>query len=98
MKNDYGSGKNSASTDDSQWWFDTNPSPSVNNYNASPMPWRYVPSFVNYWTGQGYSQVAATDSSVFPGNPVINDNAHVGICVGYNASGIPIINAHNRDA
>lgn len=98
MKNDYGSGKNYASSDDSQWWFDTNPSPNVDNYYVSPMPWRSVPSFINYWTKQGYSQVSATASSVYPGNPVINGNAHVGICVGYNASGIPIINAHNQDA
>lgn len=96
MNWDYGSGKNNNSWDGTQWWFDVNPNPNYENYNVSPPPWRFVSQFVEYWNNQGYVNVAATSSSVFPGNPVYVSN-HVGICVGYNSSGTPIINAHNRD-
>ena len=96
MNWDYGSGKNNNSWDGTQWWFDVNPNPNYENYNVSPPPWRFVSQFVEYWNNQGYVSVAATSSSVFPGNPVYVSN-HVGICVGYNSSGTPIINAHNRD-
>ena len=94
---DYGSGKDSGNWDGTQWWFDINPNPNYENYNVSPASWRYVPKFITYWENQGYARVSATASSVYPGNPVINNTGHVGICVGYNSSGTPIINAHNRD-
>jgi hypothetical protein len=97
MSYDYGSGKDNGNWDGTQWWFDINPSPQYENYYVSPNSWRYVPKFIEYWVNQGYSKVSATDASVYPGNPVINDTAHVGICVGYNSAGKPIINAHNRD-
>lgn len=97
MVNDYGSGKDNENADATQWWYDTYSTPTNNNYEASPMAWRFVPSFIQYWTQKGYANVSATNSSVFPGNPVLSGNDHVGICVGYNSAGIPIINAHNRD-
>lgn len=97
MKNDYGAGKDNGNWDGTQWWFDTYPDPIFDNYEVSPPSWRYVPKFIEYWEGQGYERVSATASSVYPGNPVVNDTGHVGICVGYNTSGTPIINAHNRD-
>lgn len=97
MQNDYGSGKNNENWDGTQWWFDTYPNPNYENYDVSPPSWRYVPKFIAYWEGKGYELVSATSSSVYPGNPVINNTGHVGICVGYNTSGTPIINAHNRD-
>ena len=97
MANDYGSGKNNEDYG-TQWWFDIYPNPNYENYNVSPQAWRYVPAFIKYWSDtQGFNLVSATNSSVFPGNPVINGTAHIGICVGYNSSGVPIINAHNRD-
>lgn len=95
--NDYGSGKNNGNWDGTQWWFDTYPDPQYENYDVSPPSWRYVPKFIEYWNNQGYSSVSATASNVYPGNPVINNTAHVGICVGYNSAGTPIINAHNQD-
>lgn len=97
MTNDYGSGKDNTNWDGTQWWFDTYPDPQYENYDVSPPSWRYVPKFVEYWENQGYSVVGATSSSVYPGNPVLNNESHVGICVGYNSSGTPIINAHDRD-
>ncbi len=101
MRDDYGSGKDYGNWDGTQWWFDTYPSPNNENYTVAPPSWRYVPKFVEYWVGQGYSRLTATNETVFPGNPVINSSSgedkHVGICVGYNSSGVPIINAHNRD-
>lgn len=97
MVDDYGTGKDNENADDTQWWYDTYSSPTNDNYSASPMAWRYVPSFINYWTQKGYSKVSASNSSVFPGNPVLSGDNHVGICVGYNSAGTPIINAHNRD-
>lgn len=97
MQNDYGDGKDNENWDGTQWWFDTYPDPNYENYEVSPPSWRYVPKFIEYWEGQGYERVSATTSSVYPGNPVVNNTGHVGICVGYNASGTPIINAHNRD-
>lgn len=97
MQYDYGDGKHNGNWDGTQWWFDLRPNPSYENYNVSPPSWRLVSKFIEYWKNQGYSQVSATASTVFPGNPVMNNTSHVGICVGYNSSGTPIINAHNRD-
>ena len=94
---DYGSGKDNGNWDGTQWWFDINPDPNYENYLVSPNSWRYVPKFILYWENQGYSKVFATSSNVYPGNPVVNNESHVGICVGYNSSGTPIVNAHNRD-
>lgn len=65
--------------------------------------WAVAPFLRDYLVSQGYSYVNATQSNVFPGNPVycyVNATGgytHVGICVGYNNSGVPIINAHNGD-
>ena len=42
-------------------------------------------------------KVPAADASVYAGSPVFYDNAHAVICVGKNAAGRPIINAHNND-
>lgn len=46
-----------------------------------------------------YTAMPGTASNIFPGNPVwcYADRGHVGICVGYNSSGVPIINAHTKD-
>lgn len=89
--------KNYANADATQWWYDTYPSPLVGNLTVCPPAWRSVPNFVRYWTQQGYSNVLATASTVYPGNPVLHETAHVGICVGYNSAGTPIVNAHNSD-
>ena len=97
MSFDYGTGKNNENPDATQWWYDTYTTPTNNNYNVSPLAWRYVPHFILYWTNQGYANVTATASNVYPGNPVLQGTNHVGICVGYNSAGTPIINAHNRD-
>lgn len=97
MQWDYGNGKDNGNWDGTQWWFDINPNPNYDNYNISPPSWRKVTKFVEYWGNQGYAtSVVASPSTVFPGNPVY-DNNHVGICVGYNSAGIPICNAHTRD-
>ena len=72
-------------------------------YTIFSNAWATAPSLKNYLESQGYSYVNATQSNVFPGNPVycyVQANSgytHVGICVGYNNSGVPIINAHNND-
>lgn len=97
MVNDYGSGKSNTNWDGTQWWFDLNPNPQYENYNVSPPSWRAVSKFISYWTKQGYSRVNGTSSSIYPGNPVILGDYHVGICVGTNSSGVPIVNAHNQD-
>lgn len=98
MGMDYGTGKNYANGDATQWWYDTYPSPLADNYTVCPPAWRSVPNFIRYWVNnKGYSQVTATSSNVFPGNPVLSGTTHVGICVGYNSVGIPIVNAHNSD-
>ena len=96
MQWDYGSGKDNGNWDGTQWWFDINPDPNYENYTVSPPSWRSVSKFIEYWNNQGYASVSASTSSVYPGNPVYV-SGHVGICVGYNSSGTPIINAHNRD-
>lgn len=96
MAYDYGTGKNSSSSDNSQWWFDEYPNPVLDNSSVCPAPWRYVPSFIQYWKNEGVSEVSATNSTVFPGNPLYLPS-HVMICVGYNTNGVPIINGHNRD-
>lgn len=46
-----------------------------------------------------YNCVPAAAANVFPGNPVWSNATygHVAICVGYNASGVPIVNAHTTD-
>ncbi len=85
-----------SNTSNAQWWFDEYPNPIYENYNVSPPPWRYVPAFIQYWKNEGVTEVNATSSTVFPGNPVYY-SSHVTICVGYNSSGTPIINGHNRD-
>ncbi|MBM6693808.1 amidase domain-containing protein [Pseudoflavonifractor capillosus] len=97
MVNDYGSGKNNSNWDGTQWWFDLNPTPQYENYNVSPPSWRAVSQFISYWTKQGYNKVSGTSASIYPGNPVILGNYHVGICVGTNSSGVPVVNAHNQD-
>lgn len=62
--------------------------------------WKRVSYFVPYFTETlGYSDVTANNSTVFPGNPVyFSDLTHIGICVGYNTAGVPILNAHTSDA
>ena len=94
-----GTGRLNTST--TQWWFDTTASNKIDNYNISPLPWRHVSSFANYWISQGVSAVNSTQSNSYPGNPVYfirsNGSGHVWICTGYNASGVPIFNAHNND-
>ena len=97
MAMNYGTGKNYANADATQWWYDTFPNPLVDNLTVCPPAWRSVPNFVLYWTQLGYSNVSATASTVYPGNPVLHGTAHAGICVGYNSAGTPIINAHNSD-
>lgn len=95
MNFDYGNGADYDSA--SQWWYDLSASNKNNNYTICPPAWRRVSYMIPYWTSQGYSHVSATSSNIFPGNPVISSGSHVGICVGYNAAGIPIVNAHTRD-
>lgn len=103
MNNDY--------TSDIQWWsnIDTGATicTSVTDSNSG-IAWRYVPRFVDYWKNQGYgSPVLVTSNNLYPGNPLICDwepddgvvnYNHAAICVGYNSSGVPIINSHNNDA
>ena len=45
MSFDYGTGKNNENPDATQWWYDTYTTPTNNNYNVSPLAWRYVPHF-----------------------------------------------------
>lgn len=97
MQYDYGSGKDNKNWDGTQWWFDEYPDITFENYEVCPNSWRLVGKFIEYWTNQGYMKVPATATTVFAGNPVINNSGHVGICVGYNNSGTPIINAHTSD-
>lgn len=51
--------------------------------------------------GYALLNVTSTGNNLYPGNPVIkwnyNKGNHITICVGYNSSGTPIINAHNRN-
>lgn len=94
---DYGDGKDNGNWDGTQWWFDINPISNYENYTVCPPSWRFVPKFIQYWENQGYGCVDAFDSNIYPGNPVLTDDEHVGICVGYNSAGIPIINAHTKD-
>lgn len=80
------------------WWYEKVESNKSRDNDKSSDSWRRVPYFVQYWTSQGYKEVQATTSTVFPGNPVItNDGGHVIICVGYNADGDLIFNAHTTD-
>ena len=99
-------GDNPAST--SHWWSDTDrvsgTTPQIDNsYTFSSQPWRYTPSFRYFWTSvQGYTELDANESTVYPGNPVYsvysdNSGGHAAICVGYNAAGATIYNSHNRD-
>lgn len=82
---------------DSEWY---SSSVAYQDSNA----WRRVSYLVPYlkekYTDLSEDEsVSATNSSVFPGNPVYtNSYGHIMICVGYNASGIPILNAHTNDA
>ena len=97
MIDDYGSGKNYANPDATQWWYDRGNSPANNSLLTCPPAWRNVADFKLYWTKKGYSVVTASNSTVFPGNPVLEGTNHVTICVGYNSSGTPIVNGHNPD-
>lgn len=94
-----GTGRLNTST--TQWWFDTSATNKIDNYDISPMPWRHVNSFANYWIAQGVTSVNSTQSNSYPGNPVYfirsDGTGHVWICTGYNSSGVPIFNAHNND-
>lgn len=96
MRNDYNEERKS-NVSNTQWWHTGVENKIYEDYEISAKPWRYVPSFVSYWASQGYTSVPATDSNVYPGNPVVNNTSHVGICVGYNSADIPICNAHTRD-
>lgn len=95
MQNDYLGEMNNEDWTGSQWWFRTYE--DIWNYDASPPAWRVVGTFVTYWTNQGYQQVKATDTSLFPGNPLVVGTKHLAICVGYNSQGVPVINSHNVD-
>ncbi len=97
MTFNYGSGQDYTDWTATQWWYDTTVGNLIDNYSACPPSWRYVPKFIDYWTNQGYQNVSATNSNVYPGNPVLSGTAHATICVGYNHQGIPIVNAHTRD-
>jgi len=90
---------------DRGWYHDMDGS----NYHIGSA-WISVSAFRNYWMNtRGFSEVTASNTSVFPGNPVYwiknldhpNDSDyagnHVAICVGYNAAGNPIINGHTRN-
>ena len=100
MSFDYGANGTKGASDSDDWWYDG--SRSGDNYNKSAISWRYVPSMINYWNKlKGCSYVSATQTNVYPGNPVFHygDGGyyHVGICVGYNYNDVPIINAHTSD-
>lgn len=97
MPFDYGSGKNYNDWTGTQWWYDSTVGNLIDNYTACPPGWRYVPEFIHYWTNEGYQNVAATSSNVYPGSPVLSGTNHVTICVGYNHQGTPIVNGHTRD-
>ncbi len=108
MEYDYGSGKNYASWDADQWWYDGptgDQTPTAQLDSTSAVPWRYVSHFVLYWESKGYNVSEVSSLNIFPGNPVIIDTItsdsrdynHATICVGYNSSGVPILNSHNTD-
>lgn len=59
--------------------------------------WTSIKYLTNYLEEEGYSIVSANASTIFPGNPVYY-TTHIGICVGYNTAGVPILNAHTSDA
>lgn len=85
-------------TSSTTWYHDRN-----GNGMSSSSSWRYIPDFLKYWQARYGAAVSIGTSSnkyssVFPGNPVFTSGEkHVAICVGYNSSGIPIINGHTRD-
>lgn len=81
----------------SAWKFYSKNSNGTPNCTAA---WSGAISLEDYLeTTCGYNCVSATASNVFPGNPVWANKTfgHVAICVGYNSSGIPIVNAHTAD-
>ncbi len=89
--------------------WDSNVSPedsSAEPGSLSSITWRSTKYFVLYWTNEEQGVVSRlinkSNPIVYPGNPVyyLYDNGekgHAAICVGYNAAGQPIFNAHNRD-
>lgn len=103
LSNDFGS-DNVRNNKADDWWFYENGSSDLTKTSPS---WRLAPDMKKYFTEKGISVVTATSSNVFPGNPVfcpatdnsgvVGDFNHVGICVGYNHQGIPILNAHTND-
>lgn len=72
----------------------------TDEWTSGSEKWKRVSKFVPYFTEiLGYEDMAANSSNVFPGNPVyLSNETHIGICVGYNTAGVPILNAHTSDA
>lgn len=71
------------------------------NYTTA---WKGAKYLANYLRdNRGFSEVAATNTSILPGNPVFWRNpsgsptGHQMICTGKNSAGIPVVNAHNPD-
>lgn len=84
------------------WWYDRH---SAAVFSGS---WITAPYNFNYFSASHTSYSNISNSSyVIPGNPVYydwqnstdgdNDIDHAAICVGYNSSGVPIVNSHTND-
>ncbi|MCM1298909.1 MAG: amidase domain-containing protein [Firmicutes bacterium] len=78
------------------WWYK-----DVKNYSGS---WITAPTNYNYFSASNTAYRNISSSSyIIPGNPVYydwnSDNSinHATICVGYNSSGVPIVNSHSHD-
>lgn len=59
--------------------------------------WTAAPYFTSWMANNRGRLVEATDDTIFMGSPVLYNDEHVTICVGYNSAGIPIIDSHNND-
>lgn len=76
--------------------------PLTDDWYPKSVNWINVSGHINHFKSYG-SFVTAQDANILKGNPVYYDwNSnniydHVGICVGTNASGMPVVDAHTNN-
>ncbi len=81
---------------DNKWWYDEDDLWSYEWFTANPHFKHFSASNTSY-------ENITSNSNIVPGNPMYYDYEndgkynHVAICVGYNSSGIPIVNSHSYD-
>lgn len=80
----------------SDWYF-------AKSQKQGSYAWVNVEKFDAFWRNYGLTRSKATVLSLLPGNPFYwlpdsSGHGHLMFCVGYNAAGVPIYNAHNPNA